>query len=291
MADLKKVIVITGCSSGIGLDTAVLLAKDKGVKVIATMRNLQKKDTLEKAAGTTLNKSMIIKELDVSKEDSIVNFVKKVITEEGKIDVLVNNAATGQFGPFESVSMAQMQALFQTNFFGAARITQEVVTHMKERKSGHIIFISSLAGIKPFPFSDFYVASKFAIEGLVGNLAPVLRCFNIRVTSVEPGLVKTSIIANVGKNNQGGFPVGEENQESEDETKSMMNTLIAKYFSILSSMEQTGTEVGEVIKKCIYEENPPVRVQTSDGMVKMVKKILVDHTGNQVTDELEAYLK
>ncbi|KAJ8033790.1 Retinol dehydrogenase 8 [Holothuria leucospilota] len=290
MADYK-VIVITGCSSGIGLDTAVLLAKDDGVKVIATMRNLQKKDALEKAAGESLNKSLIIKELDISKEDSILNFVKATITEEGKIDVLVNNAAIAQFGTFESVSMEQMQALFQTNFFGTARITQEVVTHMKKRKSGHIIFISSLGGIKPFPFMDFYVASKFAIEGLVGNLAPLLRCFNIRVTSVEPGPVKTPVLVNMEKNNQGRMPFGEENKESEDENMRLMKTYMAKYFAPFAVMKQTGTEVGEVIKKCIYEKDSPVRVQTSDAMVEVVKEILVDHTGNQVTDELEAFFK
>ncbi|KAJ8033791.1 Retinol dehydrogenase 8 [Holothuria leucospilota] len=255
------------------------------------MRNLQKKDALEKAAGESLNKSMIIKELDISKEDSIVNFVKDTITEEGKIDVLVNNAAIVQFGTFESVSMEQMQALFQTNFFGTSRITQEVVTHMKKRKTGHIIFISSMAGIKPFPFQDFYVASKFAIEGLVGNLAPLLRCFNIRITSVEPGPVRTSAGTNIEKNKQGRIPIGEESEEPEDETMRLMKTFMAKYFPTLTGMEQTGTEVGEVIRKCIYDTNLSVRVQTSDAMVKLLKKILVDTTGNQVTDELEAFFK
>lgn len=162
---------------------------------------------------------------------------------------------------------------------------------MKKRKSGHIIFISSLGGIKPTPFMEFYTASKFAIEGLVGSLAPFLRCFNIRVTSVEPGPVKTSLVANMEKNNQGRMPIGEESKESDDENMRLMKTFFAKYFATLAGMEQTGTEVGEVIKKCIYEKNPPVRIQTSDGVVEKTKEILVDHTGNQVTDELEAFFK
>lgn len=288
---IEKVIVITGCSSGIGLDTAVLLAKDRGVKVIATMRNLQKKTSLEKAAGETLNKSLIIKELDISKEESIVNFVKTTLAEEGKIDVLVNNAAIGQIGTFESVSMKQMQDLFQTNFFGTVKITQEVVTHMKKRKSGHVIFVSSVGGLRPFPFSDFYVASKFAIEGIVGNLAPVLRQFNVRITSVEPGPVKTSMGANIEANNQGKLSFGREPQVKGSEDETLMNTFFTNYLGSFAGIEQTGTEIGEVIKKCINEALPPVRIQTSDATIKMAKEVLMDHTGNNVTEELQSFFK
>lgn len=103
--------------------------------------------------------------------------------------------------------------------------------------------------------------------------------------------MKTSVVANIEKNNQGRMPFGEEIKESENETMRLMKTFMATYFATFAGLEQTGTEVGEVIKKCIYEKNPPVRVQTSDAMAAKVKKILIDHTGNQVTDELEAFFK
>ncbi|KAJ8033780.1 Retinol dehydrogenase 8 [Holothuria leucospilota] len=293
-----KIVVITGCSSGIGLETAVILAKEKGYKVIATMRNLKKKDVLEKAAADTLNKSMIIKELDISKEDSIVGFVKNTIKEEGRIDVLINNAAVGQFGKFESVSMEQMQNLFQTNVFGTARITQEVLPDMKKRKSGQIIFISSVAGVKPFPFMDFYIASKFAIEGLVGNLAPLLHHFNIRisykstylpysVTSVQPGPVKTPFATNISDNKQGSFVPTSETDETEALIAPFMKTFGQEFMSHI----QDGEEVAQLIKKCIIDNNPPVVVQTSEAITEMVAKILVDPTGNKLRDELGAYFK
>ncbi|KAJ8024604.1 Retinol dehydrogenase 8 [Holothuria leucospilota] len=181
MADSStKIVVISGCSSGIGLATAVLLAKDENFKVIATVRNLQKKGDLEKAAGESLNKSLFIKELDISKEESILKFLNETYATEGRIDILINNAGKSQGGHFEHIPLKDMQTVFQTNVFGTMRITQEVLKKMKEEKSGHIIFISSIIGVCPVPFCEMYIASKFAIEGLVGCLAPVLRGFNIR---------------------------------------------------------------------------------------------------------------
>ncbi|KAJ8033778.1 Retinol dehydrogenase 8 [Holothuria leucospilota] len=201
--------------------------------------------------------------------------------------VTVNNAAMSQFGKFESVSMKQMQALFQTNFFGTARITQEIVTHMKKRKSGHIIFVSLILGLRPLPFADFYVATKFALEGLVGSLAPVLRCFNISVTSVEPGPVNTSMADNLEINGQGLSPLQHaESSSSEDETDALLKTFLEKYFPVFLSHEESKLLVAEVIKDCIYQANPPVRIQPGDSIRKLAREILIDHTGNKNTDDL-----
>ncbi|KAJ8033787.1 Retinol dehydrogenase 8 [Holothuria leucospilota] len=284
----EKVVVITGCSSGIGLDTAVLLAKDENFKVIATMRNLQKKGDLEKAAGESLNKSLFIKELDISKEESILKFLKEAYSTEGKIDILINNAAVGQNGPFECVTLDQMQALFQTNFFGTARITQEVVRKMKEQKSGHIIFVSSLGGVTPVPFSDFYIASKFVVEGLVNCIAPVLRGFNVSVTSVEPGPVQTAFVPNIKENKQGEFSEKETEQDLavDEKTTAMRIALNKSYAPLMASAMQTGLDVAEVIKKCIYDEKPHVRIQTSLAMEERAKEVLVDPTGDNYTERL-----
>ncbi|KAJ8030304.1 Retinol dehydrogenase 8 [Holothuria leucospilota] len=294
-----KKVVITGCSSGIGLATAVLLAKEGGFKVIATMRNLQKCGDIKKAAGESLNKSLFIKELDVSKEDSIVNFTRNILEEEGSIDVLINNAGIAQTGRFESVSMEQMQNLFKTNFFGAVRMTQELLPGMRKKRSGHIVFISSILGFQPFPFCDFYVASKFAIEGLVGSIAPILRCFNISVTSVEPGPVKTSVLDNLMTNNQKGpeflcsnvFQDSNVLEDSDQKMAHLIRRFHEKMFPALWCNHQPVYEVSKLIKKCILDEKPPVRLQTTNEMTEMAKKILVDPKGNNITDELEAYFK
>ncbi|KAJ8033786.1 Retinol dehydrogenase 8 [Holothuria leucospilota] len=289
-----KVVVITGCSSGIGLDTAVLLAKDEKFKVIATMRNLQRKGDLEKAAGESLNKSLFIQELDVSKEESILKFLKQTYSVEGKIDVLINNAASGQHCAFEEVSLEQMQALFQTNFFGTMRITQEVVRKMKEEKSGHIIFISSIAGVMGFPFSEFYVASKFAVEGLVNSLAPVLRGFNVSVTSVEPGPVQTAFVTNIKQNQQGGtFQENDPDLDSkvDHKTAAMRQALLRYQSKAMVETMQSGLDVAEIIKKCIYEKKPPVRIQTSPSTVEIAKGILVDPSGEKDTEGLYSLLQ
>lgn len=290
-----KVVVITGCSSGIGFESAVLLAKEKGYKILATMRNLTKKGPLEKAAGNTLNKSLFIQELDVSKEESILKFVKATLLKEGRIDVLINNAAIGQAGLFEEVTLEQMQALFQTNFFGTVRLTQEITRKMKEQRSGKIIFISSIGGISPYIFLDFYIASKFAIEGLVGCLAPLLKTFNISVTSIQPGPVQTSFFANIKENKQGELSTPEAESDvvpKDAEMKELRDKLIANQMQRMKEIQfQTAEEVAEVIKKCVKDERPDVRIQTSKSTIMMAKEILVDPTGNNSTNTLAAILQ
>lgn len=285
----QKIVVITGCSSGIGLETAVLLAKEKDYKVLATMRNLQKKDALEKAAGSTLNHSLVIKELDISKEESILKFIKETIEKEGRTDVLINNAAVGQTGKFEDVSLEQMQTLFQTNFFGTVRITQEVIRKMREHKSGKVIFVSSLLGVEPVMFCDFYTATKFAIEGLVGCLAPLMRTFNISITSVQPGPVKTEFQKNITENKQGFFST--ENEVCDIETKALMEKYFGKFMASIEQEWQTGKDVAEVIKKCVQDAKSDVRVATSEFVKARGRTILVDYSGNTIADTMEAALK
>ncbi|KAJ8033104.1 Retinol dehydrogenase 8 [Holothuria leucospilota] len=294
----QKIVVITGCSSGIGLATAVLLAKTEGFKVIATVRNLQKRESLDRAAGESLNKSLFIKELDVSKEDSILKFVERAYFEDGRIDVLINNAATSHFGAFETFTMEQMHSLFQTNVFGTARLTQEVVRKMKIQRNGHIIFISSSSGFSPCPFMDFYVASKYAIEGLVGSLAPVLHPFNISVTSVQPGPVYTPLSQSIVRNEMGKFGMSRElpgmsheDQELDKMTAAMKANFLKKMKEHFSTdIAQSAEEVAIVIKKCIEEVKPQILVQTSVTTTKLARMALTDPTGAKTMERLISLL-
>ncbi|XP_072032979.1 retinol dehydrogenase 8-like [Amphiura filiformis] len=161
-----KVVVITGCSTGMGLETAALLAKDSGnrFKVFATMRNLAKKAQLEIAAGSTLNKKLFIRELDVTKEDMIVEFIDRINREEGRVDILINNAGVGHVGAVEHVPMSQIRSIYETNVFGLIRLTQAVIPGMKANRAGHIVNISSIGGLFGYPFCDIYSSAKFAVE-------------------------------------------------------------------------------------------------------------------------------
>lgn len=178
-----KTILITGCSSGYGLETARhFLARQWNV--VATMRTprqdvLPRMDTLR------------ILPLDVTDEDSIAD----VIQAAGPIDVLVNNAGIGVVGAFEATPMDHIRKVFDTNTLGVMAMTQAVIPQMRERRSGVIVNVTSSATLAPMPLAAAYTASKQAIEGFTGSLAHELEHFNIHAKLVEPGYAPTTRFA------------------------------------------------------------------------------------------------
>ncbi|KFP07494.1 Retinol dehydrogenase 8, partial [Calypte anna] len=157
--------------------------------VIATMRDLRKKGKLEEAAGETLGRTLRIQQLDVCCDTSVAQCMANV--PGGRVDVLVNNAGVGHVGPVESISVEEMKKIFETNFFGVVRMIKAVLPEMKQRQSGHIVVVSSVMGLQGVVFNDVYAASKFAVEGFCESLAVQLLQFNVFVSMVEPGPVKT----------------------------------------------------------------------------------------------------
>ncbi|NXC75431.1 RDH8 dehydrogenase, partial [Anhinga anhinga] len=145
--------------------------------VIATMRDLRKKEKLEKAAGPALGKTLSIQRLDVCSDSSVAECMGSI--PGGRVDVLVNNAGVGHVGPVESISVEEMKRVFETNFFGAVRMIKAVLPDMKRRQSGHIVVISSVMGLQGIVFNDVYAASKFAVEGFCESLAVQLLQFNV----------------------------------------------------------------------------------------------------------------
>ncbi|NWR81376.1 RDH8 dehydrogenase, partial [Centropus unirufus] len=145
--------------------------------VIATMRDLRKKEKLEEAAGATLGKTLTIQRLDVCSDSSVEECMGSI--PGGRVDVLVNNAGVGHVGPVESISVEEMKRIFETNFFGVVRMIKAVLPDMKSRQSGHIVVISSVMGLQGIVFNDVYAASKFAVEGFCESLAVQLLQFNI----------------------------------------------------------------------------------------------------------------
>ncbi|PIK58785.1 hypothetical protein BSL78_04306 [Apostichopus japonicus] len=145
-----------------------------------------------------------------------------------------------------------------------------------------------------FPFTDFYVGTKFAIEGIAGSMAPLLRHYNIFVTCVEPGPVQTSITTNISKNNQGGITERDEvdvDAGVDDFARNQRKKFVATFVPFMQQIMQTGEDVGQVIKNCICSEKPSLRVQTSDAMKQRAKAVLVDPSGDKMTDELEKLLQ
>lgn len=181
---MAKTVLITGSSSGIGQSTAKYF-HEKGWNVAATMR----KPENDKALSGLENLKLY--QLDVTSTESIRNAIKQTIQDFGEIDVIVNNAGYGLFGPFESATEEQISNQFNTNVFGVMQVTKNILPYFREKKSGLIINITSIGGLVTLPLNSVYHAAKFAIEGFSEALNYELNPLNIRVKIVEPGGVAT----------------------------------------------------------------------------------------------------
>jgi len=179
----KAVILLTGCSSGIGRASALALAA-RGHRVFATARKKDDLATLERDGLTALL-------LDVTDAATIAAAVGTVLSSAGRLDVLVNNAGYPQYGSVEEVTLEQWRAQFDVNLFGTLAVTQAVLPAMRKQKSGRIINVSSVAGKLGIPFAAPYCASKHALEAMSDALRVEVSPFGIRVVLVEPGPVET----------------------------------------------------------------------------------------------------
>ena len=188
---MTRVVLITGCSSGVGLETALAFAR-AGDIVCAGLRDLSGADRLQ-AAAEKENLSLTLFELDVCRPDLFAPTVERIIKECGGLDVLVNNAGVLPVGAFEDVKEAALRATMEVNFFGPALLTQVVLPHMRARGGGYIINISSLSGMASKGGDAVYAASKFALEGLCEGYRNEIARWNIKTALVEPGQYATNI--------------------------------------------------------------------------------------------------
>lgn len=175
----KPVALITGASSGMGKDFALRLIAE-GYTVYGAARRIERMRDIEAAGGLTLA-------LDVTDDLSLSDGVARIIGEQGRVDVLINNAGYGQYGALEDVPMAEARRQIETNLIGAARLTQLCLPHMRARRFGRIINISSIGGKLAMPLGGWYHASKFALEGYSDALRNEVRPFGIDVVVIEPG--------------------------------------------------------------------------------------------------------
>ncbi len=189
----NKVAVVTGSASGIGLLSAVELAK-RGFTVVATMRDLGRRSRLDEAAAKAgVTASIHPLRLDVTEFDSLPGLVDQIVAQHARIDVLLNNAGFAVGGFAEDVTLAELRRQLETNFFGQVAMTKAVLPVMRRQRSGHIIMVSSISGRAASPVISSYNASKFALEGWSEALRIETHSLGIRVVLVEPGSFKTDI--------------------------------------------------------------------------------------------------
>ena len=181
--NMKKVILLTGASSGIGYQTAESLAKE-GHIVYGAARRIEKMEDLKQFGVKSIY-------LDITDENSIKNVVDTIIGNEGRIDVLINNAGYGSFGAVEDVDISEAKMQFEVNLFGLARLVQLGLPYMRKQKSGRIINVSSMGGRLTTYFGAWYHATKYALEAFSDALRMEVSDFGIDVSLIEPGGIKT----------------------------------------------------------------------------------------------------
>jgi short-subunit dehydrogenase len=229
---MEKTILITGASSGIGKETAKLF-QSKGWNVIATMRNPETETELKQLA------KVLVTKLDVLDLDSIQKAVDEGIQKFGGIDVLLNNAGYGAYGPLEAFSRDKILRQFNTNVIGLLDVTKAVLPHFRQNKKGIIINISSIGGKITFPLGSLYHGTKFAVEGISEALHYEVEQFGGKVKIVEPGMIATDF-------------AGRSFDFSNDETMLEYQNIVGALMNALPTMAQNASPAG-VVAEVIFE--------------------------------------
>jgi NAD(P)-dependent dehydrogenase (short-subunit alcohol dehydrogenase family) len=244
----RKVAVVTGSSSGIGYEISLMLARN-GFLTYATMRNLNKSENIQSVASKE-NLPIRINQLDVTDDLSVKDAVQAILSETGRIDVLVNNAGYVLNGAFEDLAMDEIKTQYDTNVFGLIRTTQTVLPIMRRQNSGIIVNISSGAGRFGYPGQSAYISTKFAVEGLSESMSYELEPFGIKVVVVEPGVIRTNIV--------NGMVIAKKSQDP----NSPYLQIIQKMATVLENMMENGSPPGlvaKVVLNAVTNESPTLR--------------------------------
>ncbi|MGI0046079.1 MAG: SDR family oxidoreductase [Nitrosotalea sp.] len=269
---MEKVAIVTGSSSGIGFETVLALARE-GYYTYATMRDTKKSSKILEIAKKE-NLKIEVLEIDVDKEDTIRNSITKIVQDKKRIDVLVNNAGYFLVGCLEDLTINEIKAQFETNFFGVIRTIQEVLPTMRSQKSGIIVNVSSVAGRIGFPVTPAYISSKFALEGLSESMRYELAPFGIKTIIIEPGVVKTNLFTSLKKSTKQDF---------------IYKNITDKVMQGLTMMCQMGTpaqEVARTIVNAIKSDNPLPRYPVGNDAI-----MFLEAKRDKTDIEFENYIK
>lgn len=267
----KKIALITGTSSGIGLSTAIALATSGDI-VVATMRDLDKADALKQVAQAQ-DVMLELHQMDVQDQASVDRCIQDVMHDHGRIDVLINNAGSGYLGSMEETSMEELQRVMDVNFYGVWRVTQAVFPYMRHAGCGHIISVSSIGGLIGQPFNDAYCAAKFALEGFMESLAPVAQRFGVQVSLIEPGPVNSAFVANVQEKLAG-------HSNGLDAYASMRAAYLQATTQAFASIGQSPEAIAQVIVDALHTQH--LRHPSSDIVRGLIGRKYVDTSGDSI---------
>ena len=265
------ITLVTGTSSGIGLEIAVQ-AVAAGHTVVATMRNLERAGALREAAATA-GVVLDIRRLDVTEAASIDECIAGVVADHGRLDALVNNAGAGHVGTVEQESLDAVREVMEVDFFGTVAPTKAALPHLRASR-GRVVSITSVGGVVGQPFNEAYCAAKFAVEGFMESLAPVARLQGVRVSVVEPGAVASEFVANIGID-----------PEDAAGWAGVYGPAFEAYLARTAGSfanAQSARDAAAVVVALLDAEEPAFRVQTSSGAAAFAGIKLGDLDGSAV---------
>jgi NAD(P)-dependent dehydrogenase (short-subunit alcohol dehydrogenase family) len=255
----QKIWFITGISSGMGLEIARVVLEN-GDSVVGTVR--KSPEAAYKALNNAINLQVVL--MDVTDEEAINESVDKAIKRFGRIDVLLNNAGYGYLGAIEEATAEEVRQNFETNVFGVLNVTRAILPHMRKERSGHIINISSMFSFGPRAGWGIYAATKYAVNGITEGLALELKPFNIKATSVEPGLFLTHF--------QGNSTASKAKVIIDDYEATEVGKKRAELFG--SNIKRLGDvkKIGHVIVRLANAENPPLHLPIGSDSVQAYRE-------------------
>lgn len=264
---MKKIVLVTGASSGFGKFTAIELIK-RGYTVYGAARRVEQMLDLVDLGGHAIK-------MDVTADDSVKAGVEQIIKEQGKIDALVNNAGYGSYGFIETADIDQMKRMYEVNVWGLVRVSQHVLPYMRKEKSGNIINVSSLVGKVSIAFIGFYSSSKHAVEALSDAMRQEVARFGINVSVIEPGVFKT------------GFDGVVLDELSNVKPGEAYQPLLDNFVPMFNKMYDTAPTPEPVVKAIIkaIEKRKPKTRQAVGADAKggiMVKGLLGDRTFDNI---------
>ena len=265
---MSDIALVTGTSSGMGLEAAVALAR-QGLTVVATMRDTGRATALLEAAAAA-GVQLDVRTLDVTDPVGAAACVEEVLRDHGRVDVLVNNAGRGCVGTAEQLDMSTVRDQLEVNYLGVVALTKLLLPGMRERGHGRVVTVTSVGGAVGQPFADAYCGAKFAVEGFMQSLAVVAERFGVWVSVVEPAAVASDFVANVQRPADADDPYGE-----------LLTAYVARTEGAFANA-QSAADAGAAIAACATASSYTFRWQTSPGATAFVGMSLADLDGERV---------
>jgi NAD(P)-dependent dehydrogenase (short-subunit alcohol dehydrogenase family) len=251
----QEIAVVTGSSTGIGFETSLTLARN-GFHTYATMRKLEGSRGSEQITDIAKRENLPLQviQLDVDNDKSVSDAINTIVKDNGRMDIVINNAGYALAGPFEETSNEEIRAQFETNFFGAVRIMQAAIPIMREQRRGKIVNITSMGGRIAVPLDSMYHGTKFALEGVSESLQYELEPFGIKIILIEPGAVGSNFWKNLKIASKTTSP---------DNIDSPYKQIVNKVSESFKQMQQQNTihpsEVANVVLQAVLSDNPDFR--------------------------------